>query len=119
MVRRLAKGHWYAQRSSVCGLLHVVYPGLDAAGQAEVLGIVGTLSADAAAMVRRSLAEYLVHLIPLVAAEGVKTYIHPVFLTLAKDDQDSVRRRSTRGASRGSLHAGRSRAGVADLFLLY
>jgi len=91
VVRRLAKGHWYAQRSSVCGLLHVVYPGLDAAGQAEVLGVVGVLSTDAAAMVRRSLAENLVHLIPLVAPAAVKTHLHPVFLQLTKDDQDSVR----------------------------
>jgi serine/threonine-protein phosphatase 2A regulatory subunit A len=91
VVRRLAKGRWYAQRSSVCGLFDVVYPSLDAAGQAEILGFVTSLANDDAVMTRRALAECLMKLIPLCSADAVKAVIHPVFVQLAKDDQDSVR----------------------------
>jgi serine/threonine-protein phosphatase 2A regulatory subunit A len=91
VVKRLAKGQWYAQRSSVCGLFHVVFPTLDAAGQQEVLGCVQGLSGDSAVMVRRSLAENLKELIPLCSQEALTTVVHPVFIALCKDDQDSVR----------------------------
>jgi len=91
VVKRLAQGQWYAQRSSVCGLFHIVFPALDAAGQQEVLGFVQGLSGDSAAMVRRSLAEFLKHLIPICSQAQLKAVIHPIFLTLCKDDQDSVR----------------------------
>ena len=37
LVCRLARGQWYAQRAAACGLLHVLFPKLDAAGQKEIL----------------------------------------------------------------------------------
>lgn len=90
MIERLAKGHWYTQRASSCGLFHIVYPVADPAVQRQLLEWIKVLSVDQAAMVRRSVAENLETLIPMVDKVSLSEILHPVFLQLAQDEQVSI-----------------------------
>jgi len=91
VIRRLAEGTWYAQRASACGILHHVFPLLSAEQQVEVLGFVQKLTVDSAAMVRRAVAKEMAVLIPVLSQQAVAECIHPLFLELGRDEQDSVR----------------------------
>ena len=100
MIERLAKGHWYTQRASSCGLFHIVYPVADPAVQRQLLEWIKVLSVDQAAMVRRSVAENLETLIPMVDKASLSEILHPVFLQLAQDEQVSIAADAPRRKSR-------------------
>eukprot|EP00039_Didymoeca_costata_P019128 m.336357 g.336357 ORF g.336357 m.336357 type:complete len:603 (+) comp17826_c0_seq1:150-1958(+) len=91
VIRRLASGLWYAQRSTVCALIHVAFPLVTLESKTQLLSIMNTLSQDASVMVRRSVAEELKSLIPVLTPEVIGKEISPIFQRLAQDEQDSVR----------------------------
>jgi len=91
MLTRLIKGRWNTQRTSACGLFHIVYRVADAQVQQELLGCLTQLCNDPATMVRRAVAENLENIIPLVDKKNLSDFIHPMFIKLSDDEQDSVR----------------------------
>jgi len=57
--RRLLQGDWFCERISAAGLIHVVYPQVDAQKQTEMREAIVKLSRDEAPMVRRGLVQKL------------------------------------------------------------
>lgn len=91
VVSRLAAGHWYTQRSSACGLMPTLFRVAHAEGKTKILEWLSTLSTDQSAMVRRAVAEALPEMIALVDKASLQGVIHPIFVRLMQDLQDSVR----------------------------
>eukprot|EP00040_Diaphanoeca_grandis_P039151 m.258254 g.258254 ORF g.258254 m.258254 type:complete len:607 (+) comp36352_c0_seq1:191-2011(+) len=91
MLERLIKGRYNTQRTSACGLFHIVYPVAEPQIQQELLGWLDRLCLDPATMVRRAVAESLQEIIPLVDKKSLSDFIHPMFIKLSEDEQDSVR----------------------------
>lgn len=92
VVRRLVRADaWRTQKASGCGLIHVIFSSVDATAQVELLRYVQALSEDPAVMVRRAVAENMKHLVPVVGLPALTQLLHPIFVKLTADDQDSVR----------------------------
>jgi len=72
-------------------LFGIIFRCGNAEAQAQVLEWLSSLSADPAVMVRRAVGEALHELIPLVDKDTLSSVIHPIFVRLNDDDQDSVR----------------------------
>ncbi len=91
MVRRLCAGQWFTSKCAACALLPVVYGKCTAAEQKELLTSFVALSKDAAPMVRRSAVQSLGPLAKMSGKDNTEKVLLPVFNTLCRDDQDSVR----------------------------
>lgn len=91
LFQRLVAGTWYTMRSASCGLFHVVYPLVNDSVRSELLKWLAKLHTDSAVMVRRAVAEEMKKLVPVVAKDELVSVLHPIFLRLVEDEQDSVR----------------------------
>ena len=91
LLRRLSTGDWFTSRTSACGVYAVSYPSLSAGQQAEMRGMYTTLCQDDTPMVRRAAAKNYKDFCVTIDKEDLKNEMIPVFVTLAQDEQDSVR----------------------------
>lgn len=90
-LQRLCTGDWFTSRTSACGLFAVCYPRVSAAVKEELRNSFRALCQDETPMVRRAAASKLGEFSQVVTLENLKNDCIPMFVQLAKDDQDSVR----------------------------
>ena len=88
-------GDWFTSRSSVCALFPVAYASIEN-NHAELRTLFASLCRDSTPMVRRAASSKLGDLAAAISERSndksiIKNEVIPLFKTLAKDDQDSVR----------------------------
>ncbi|CAB4067858.1 PPP2R1 [Lepeophtheirus salmonis] len=91
LVKRLAVGDWFTSRTSACGLFSVCYSRSSPAVKAELRTLFRSLCQDDTPMVRRAASSKLGEFAKVVEVEYLKSDLIPMFVNLAKDEQDSVR----------------------------
>lgn len=96
LLRRLATGEWYASRAASCGLFPSLERHLAQGHSAERQTLFDTyagLCADATPMVRRAACSHLADYAKAVRGDRTILVLKfvPMFLKLARDEQDSVR----------------------------
>lgn len=91
LVQRLAAGDWFTTRTSACGLFAACYPRVSMDYKVELRQHFRLLCQDDTPMVRRAAASKLGEFAKVVELEYLKSDLIPVFMTMAKDEQDSVR----------------------------
>ena len=91
LLAQLAAGEWFTGRVSAAALFDAVYARCDAATQSAQRQLFHKLCVDETPMVRRAAAANLGKFGITQSKEHIKSDTLPMFLALAKDDQDSVR----------------------------
>lgn len=92
LLRRLARNEWFTSRVTACAVLPALYPRLSKQLQLECQGLLADLANDPTPMVRRATMEHLPAVISIVDAKTLEQKVFKIFLDLADDGQDSVRR---------------------------
>mmetsp|Transcript_33301 Transcript_33301/g.50991 ORF Transcript_33301/g.50991 Transcript_33301/m.50991 type:complete len:636 (-) Transcript_33301:256-2163(-) len=88
MATRLVGADWFTAKVSACGMLPMMYK---ATKRSEVRQLYRELCADETPMVRRAAAKHLGEIMEYASEEEMLAEWMPVFVSLSKDEQDSVR----------------------------
>jgi serine/threonine-protein phosphatase 2A regulatory subunit A len=92
IIRRLSSADWFTSRTSACGIYPSVYHKCtNPATQEELRRLYAQLCQADTPMVRRAAATHLSKFVGVMTKQQVTQEIVPLFLKLARDEQDSVR----------------------------
>lgn len=91
LIKRLAGGNWFTNRTSCCGLFAGAYTKSSPPVQEELRKLYSSLCQDETPMVRRAAATHLPAFARCVDKEHIVTEVLAMFNHLSSDEQDSVR----------------------------
>lgn len=91
LIKRLAQGEWFTSRTSVCALFGAAYDRVGPNTKTELRELYPSLCNDDTPMVRRAASAKLGDFFQVMEPEYIINDYMKVFLSLARDDQDSVR----------------------------
>lgn len=117
LLNQLTSGEWFTGRVSAAALFDAVYPRCDAPTQTALRHLFQKLCGDETPMVRRAAATHLGKFALTQSKEHVKAEMLPLFLNLAKDEQDSVRLLAVENCVHLATVIGAATAAERDLVL--
>jgi serine/threonine-protein phosphatase 2A regulatory subunit A len=90
LIQKLAAKDWFTARSGAASLIALIFGRVTERARSELQGILGKLSSDDTAAVRKAVAKSLPSIVR-VASPSVRMDMLELLKVLAKDEQDSIR----------------------------